>query len=204
MKKIIVLLLVTLTTKVVAEQSCQQYKIDSEYDKYDYFIEVLRESTFLFDKWGIKAKDVNLIIDSDNKEYIRAILKDANREAYTTGTLGWIEYDKKSGKLFDISTYLDSPLELKYNTKWHDVMKTVFSDKQQRFLHIQKKLPLYTDANKTAKSKKFLIKNDCALILDESKDGWYYIYFLHPKWRSSTIMWIEKSNNVEVALEAKG
>jgi len=46
-KEIISLLFVTLITKGVEEESCQQYRIDSEYDKYDYLVEVLIKSTFL-------------------------------------------------------------------------------------------------------------------------------------------------------------
>jgi len=97
MKKTILLLLITLFTKVVALDSCQKYRITDKYDQYDYFVELVRHSTFSFDKSNIKAKDVNLIIDYDDKESIRAVLKDANREPFTTGTLGWVKYDKKSG-----------------------------------------------------------------------------------------------------------
>lgn len=193
----------TLMTIMVAQESCQRYSLNNEYAKYDYLVELVRDSAFPFDKWGIKAKDVNLIIDGNHDEYISAVLKDANREPRTTGTLGWIKYYKKSGKLFDDSAHLDYPLELEYNTLWHDVMKTVLSDRQQHFLRIKQKSSLYTDTNKRAKSKKFLIKHDCALILDESRNGWYHIYFLHSKWRTSTIMWIKKSDNVEVELGKK-
>jgi len=198
MKKIIILLLLTLLTKVVAHESCQRYSVANKYDQYDYLVELIRHSTFPFDKWDIKLKDVTLIIDNDDKESISVLLKDATSEPFTSGTLGWVRYDKKSGKLFDESAHLEHPVELQYDVGWYDVMQTIFSDREQHYLYIKAKSFLYFNTSEVSKSKKFLIKDDCALILNGSKDGWYHIYFLHSKWGTQTIMWIKKSDKVEV------
>lgn len=192
------LLWVMILNKAVAKESCEKYSIEDKYDQYNYLVDLVRSSTFPFDEWHIKPKDVNLIIDGDHEEYIGAVLKDANREPFTTGTIGWIKYDKVSGKLFDNSTHLEEPVELEYTAGWDDVMQTVFSNQKQRYLRIKEKSSLYTDSHDKAKSKKFLIKGDCAFVLNKSKKGWYHVYFLHSQWRTQTIMWIKDNDAVEL------
>lgn len=41
---------------------------------YSYFTELVRSSDFNFSQWDLKPESVNLIIDEDNDDFIRAKL----------------------------------------------------------------------------------------------------------------------------------
>ncbi|SDQ18528.1 hypothetical protein SAMN05421664_0934 [Chryseobacterium soldanellicola] len=82
---------------------------------YDYLTELVRSSNFPFSNWSIQKEKVNLEIDEDNEEYISAKLF---FDTDGTGTIGWINYYKKTGKLFDTSANLEKPKELKFDSHW--------------------------------------------------------------------------------------
>lgn len=57
---------------------------------YSYFTELVRSSNYPFNDWGVKPRKVNLIIDEDDSEIIRAKLE---VDTDGTGTIGWIVFD---------------------------------------------------------------------------------------------------------------
>ncbi|WP_294270147.1 hypothetical protein [uncultured Chryseobacterium sp.] len=91
---------------------------------YDYLTELVRSSNFPFSEWKIDKKKVNLLIDDDNEEVISCQLI---TDTEGSGTIGWIEYRKKDGRLMDTSANLEQPSELKYDTKWKDLFNSCAS-----------------------------------------------------------------------------
>lgn len=96
-------------------------------DCYDYLTELVRSSNFPFEEWKVKNEKVNLIIDEENNEIISCKLV---FDTQGTGTIGWIEYHKKDGKLYNTSAELESPVELKYNKKWQNLFDACLSGNQ--------------------------------------------------------------------------
>lgn len=82
---------------------------------YDYLTELVRSSNFPFSDWKIAPGKVNLLIDDDNDELVSCKLF---YETNGTGTIGWIKYLKKEGKLYNTSANLENPVPLKYDSKW--------------------------------------------------------------------------------------
>jgi hypothetical protein len=82
-------------------------------DCYNYLTELVRSSDFPFE--NIKKEKVNLLIDEDNGELIRAKIF-FNTDG--TGTIGWIEYHLKERKLYNSSANLEEPEEIKYDINW--------------------------------------------------------------------------------------
>ncbi|MDQ1097228.1 MULTISPECIES: hypothetical protein [Chryseobacterium] len=91
---------------------------------YDYLTELVRSSNFPFSEWKIDKKKVNLLIDDDNEEVISCQLI---IDTEGSGTIGWIEYRKKDGRLMNTSANLEQPAELKYDTKWKDLFDSCAS-----------------------------------------------------------------------------
>jgi len=171
-------------------KSCQKYK---KINKYNYLTELVRSSNFNFKKWKIEAKQISLLIDEDNETNIIFQIYISNEKSLEEGiglrSIGWFNYDIETAKLFDIT---NEPIEIIYDDLWKDVMTVILSDKKQKYLVVKEKIFLYTTPNKTSKSKKFLIQNDCVLILDDTQKEWYEIYFYHSKWKTNTIMWLKR------------
>ncbi len=93
---------------------------------YDYLTELVRSSNFPFSELKINKSKVNLLIDEENDDIISCKLF---FETDGIGTIGWIEYHKKNGKLFNTSADLDNPIELKYDLKWKNLFDSCFSKK---------------------------------------------------------------------------
>ena len=181
MKKLLILLIITIN--LTAQQSCcKDYDVSVD----SYVLEVLMQSSV-----KSRLKDAHYFIDGDdNSKSIQAFLEHDNR----TMTIGWFEFNMKKLKLYEISmANPDEPIEISYEDAWRDVMAIVSSGEPRECIKVKKKSWLYTKADVKNKSKKFLIKNDVALILKRKK-GWYKIYFYHPKWNSSTILWIKEED----------
>ncbi|WP_449387336.1 hypothetical protein [Chryseobacterium lineare] len=91
---------------------------------YDYLTELVRSSNFPFSEWKMEKNKVNLLIDNDNNRIISCkVFVDTEG----TGTIGWIEFHKNDGKLFNTSANLDRPVELKYNKKWKELFDSCSS-----------------------------------------------------------------------------
>lgn len=106
--------------------SPEDYTVD---DCYDYLTELVRSSNFPFSSWKIDRNKVNLLIDEEDSETITCKLF---YDTEGTGTIGWIQYHKKNGKLFNTSAELDHAVELKYNVKWRGLFNSCASGKQVR------------------------------------------------------------------------
>ncbi|SHL50872.1 hypothetical protein [Chryseobacterium contaminans] len=94
-------------------------------DCYDYLTELVRSSNFPFSEWKINRDKVNLLIDEDNINIVSCKLF---YDTDGTGTIGWIEYHKKEGKLFNTSANLEAPVQLKYEQKWKNLFDVCLSN----------------------------------------------------------------------------
>lgn len=94
---------------------------------YDYLTELVRSSTFPFTEWKIDKKKVNLLIDEETDAIISCQLV---FDTQGTGTVGWIEYHKEDGRLYNTSANLESPAELKYDIKWKRLFDSCLQDKK--------------------------------------------------------------------------
>lgn len=95
-------------------------------DCYDYMTKLVRSSNFPFSPWGLKPKQVNLVIDIDNSEYTVARLR---FRTFGTGTIGWIKFDKINNILYNIDTASEKEIKLKYNNEYLKVYKACLEDK---------------------------------------------------------------------------
>jgi len=173
-----VLLLLILTLNLTAKESCEDYDVSID----NYVLEVLLHSSVKH-----RLKDAQYFMNGDeNSKAIQAFLEHDNR----TMTIGWFKLNMNNLKLYEISMAdPDNPIEVNYEKGWRDVMTMVSSEEAMECIKVKKKSWLYTKADIKSKSKKFLIQNDVALILDKKK-GWYKVYFYHPKFHTNTILWI--------------
>lgn len=167
--------------------SCEKY---NKLNKYDYLTQLVESSNFDFNRWGVKAKNTNLLIDEDNGTNIVVQLyienKGSVKEKVGLSGIGWLEYSLKNRKLFDITNGLE---ELNFDVSWNDVLATE-SLPIKKYVLIKEKTFLYLNSNTLKKTNKFLIKNDCALVLNDEKKDWIEIYFYHKKWKTHTILWL--------------
>ncbi|MGL5954650.1 MAG: hypothetical protein ACRCZ3_16245 [Providencia rustigianii] len=79
---------------------------------YDYITELVRNSSFDLSQWKIKPEDINLIIDEDNDDFIRAKIF---IETSGTGTIGWVYFNKMNNTLHDITFDPDNTVNLNFN-----------------------------------------------------------------------------------------
>jgi len=191
MKKWLILLIITLN--LTANNHCKDY---NSYSVENYVVELLMQSSA-----KSRLKDAHYFVSGgDDIIYIQAFLDvkdwvDRGR-ASSVETIGWFEYNLKSFKLYEDNIVdPDKPIEINYADKWRDVIVAVVSKKSRDCIEVKNRAWLYKKADKNSKSKKFLIKDDVAMILKRKK-GWYKIYFLHSRFHTNTILWI-KSKDVE-------
>jgi len=142
-----------------------------------------------------RLKDAHYLIDTleDGNISIRAFLENKDKNI---NTIGWFIFDIKRFRLYEeLIVEPDKFIEIGYDNSWKDVISTLYLNKSKKCIKVKKKSWLYRD--KRSKSKKFLIKDDVALILKKKK-GWYKIYFHHPKFHTSTILWIKSKDTEEI------
>lgn len=82
---------------------------------FEYLTGLVRSSNFPYPGLKIDGAKVKLLVDEETEEVISCKLY---FDTEGTGTLGWIEYHKRSGKLFNTSPNLDSSVELTCNPHW--------------------------------------------------------------------------------------
>jgi len=188
MKKLLILLIIILNLS--AKQSCKDYDISVD----NYVIELLMQSSV-----KNRLKEAHYFINGGKNSYsIQAFLdiKDwvERGRASSVETIGWFTYDMNSFKLYeDMIVEPAKPIEIHYEKGWKDVITTVSSQKSKECIEVKKKSWLYSEADLKSKSKKFLIKDDVALVLRKRK-GWYKIFFYHQKFQNSTILWIKEED----------
>ena len=184
------------------KKSNKSYQIYQKLNKYDILMMLIKESNF-FD--SSKYRTYNLkyagYMDAfmESKNTIRLLIhvkRDLTEDEkkipfyktirsinYQLLTNNFHEYIHENGK--------SEILPLKYPKIWLKIFNIYHLNKKREYLFIKEKSYLYKKPNSKSKSKKFLIKNDCALILDKTSDGWYKVFYYHPHWHTNTIMWIK-------------
>lgn len=179
------------------KKSNKSYQVYQELNKYDILGNLIEDSNYLhlleyytsdLEYWG--AIDYHTT-DSGTLFMLvrnaRKISKDG-KQTYLTMPIDGIEFNPLNDRFTDGR---DNPLPLKYPKIWLKIFKIYHLNKSKEYLYLKKKTFLYKKPNNKNKSKKFLIKNYCALIVDKTHDGWYQVFFYHPHWKTNTIMWIK-------------
>jgi len=184
------------------KESNKSYQIYQKLNKYDILMMLIKESNF-FDSSNYRTYNLKYAgyMDAfmESKNTIRLLIhikrdltedekkipsyKTIRSISYQTSTNNFHEYIHENGK--------SEFLSLKYPKVWLKIFNIYHLNKPKEYIFIKEKSYLYKKPNSKSKSKKFLIKNDCALILDKTSDGWYKVFYYHPHWHTNTIMWIK-------------
>lgn len=77
---------------------------------YDYLADAVRSSNYDF--IYVAAKDVNVIIDSDNGKEVSMQL---SYDTDGSGSIGWASYIYSDASLWNTSAYLEDKIKLKYD-----------------------------------------------------------------------------------------
>jgi hypothetical protein len=174
------------------DMRCKKY---SQISKDDIVLEMLRSSNFDFAKWNIDPKDVNAFCDTEQDVITCQVGTDnvnfARDETASFSPIGTISYDTLTNKLYNISTTQEQPVELEYNKDWKAIFDALKERNDIKYVILHKKKYLYDSPNMNAKSKKFLTKNDCAMILNQKSNNWYKIYFYNSKLGTNTVLWLK-------------
>jgi len=180
-------------------KSNKSYQVYQELNKYDIFLMLLISSKNLqVYKKSTDLKYFHLIEEGMEGGIISSMIyvdKEgrgfSSDEPASLGIVGGFHYNIKTKKLIETITDDKDRRNQTYNRVWADIMDIYLSNKKREYLFIKKKSTLYKKPNLKSKSKKFLIKNDCAMIIDRTNDGWYKVFYYHPYWHTNTIMWIK-------------
>jgi len=177
----------------------KSYQVYQELNKYDIFLMLIMSSKKL--KVWKKGTDLKYfhLIEEDMKDGIISAMVYIDKEGRgfssdepaSLGIIGQFNYNIKTKKLIETITDNKDLRQQMFDRVWEDIIDTYLFDKKREYLFIKKKTFLYRKSNLKNKSKKFLIKNDCALIIDKTDDGWYKVFYYHPQWKTYTIMWIK-------------
>ncbi len=197
MKKIILLFLLVANIWAVElnqkqAEKIQQCQVYTSFWDVDYLVELFRTSSYDFKAWGMKPSEVNLMYDSRKKSKLIYTVMDAsirNADA-PSHIMGFIRFDISSGKLEESSPEPDVYTALNYNPLWKDIVISVYNNPKRSYIQMSQKSYLYNEPNENAKTDKFLIKNDCALVVKKTKD-WYLVYFHHNRLKTDTLMWMK-------------
>lgn len=88
---------------------------------YDYLADVVRSSNYDF--IYVAAKDVNIIVDSDDgQEVSMQLTYDTNG----SGSIGWASYIYSDASLWNTSAYLEDKIELQYDESMKSKLKKCF------------------------------------------------------------------------------
>ncbi|HDX8346741.1 TPA: hypothetical protein RQM99_003154 [Aeromonas dhakensis] len=77
---------------------------------YDYLADAVRSSNYDF--IYVAAKDVNVVIDSDNGKEVSIQL---SYDTDGSGSIGWASYIYSDASLWNTSAYLEDKIKLKYD-----------------------------------------------------------------------------------------
>ena len=92
---------------------------------YGYLTEMVRSSDFPFQYVG--KDEVNLLIDEDNGEMVRAQLF---FDTDGTGTIGWIKYTPATRVLLNTSAELNKPVALTFDARFADGYAKCLTEQQ--------------------------------------------------------------------------
>ena len=179
------------------QKSNKSYQVYQKMNQYDILDKLIKNSNYLnlleyytsdLEYWG--AIDYHRIDKGTLFMLVRVARKMSKngKEIFSTMPLNGIDFNPLNDRFTDGS---NNALDLKYPKVWLKIFNIYHLNKPKEYLYIKEKSTLYKKANLKSKSKKFLIKSDCALIIDKTKDGWYKVFFYHHKWKTNTIMWIK-------------
>lgn len=174
---------------------CEKY---AQIQDADIIVEMIRSSNFNFKNWATSPKEINAFCDKEQNEIICQIGLDnvnyAQAETASFSPIGTISYNTLTGSLHDISVQLEHPIELVYDQTWNEIFNAINHKDKIRCLVLHEKKYLYNSPDLNIKSKKFLIKNDCAMVLDQKSNDWYKIFFHNQKAGTNTVLWIKDGN----------
>jgi len=180
------------------KKSNKSYQIYQKLNKYDIFLMLVISSDNI-KPW---RKHTNLkyfhLIEEDMSDGVISSMVYIDKEGRgfaedepaSLGVIAQFDYNVKSKKLTETITDNKDLRQQNFDSVWADIMDIYLFDKQKKYLFIKEKSYLYKKPNSKSKSEKFLINNDCALILDKTSNGWYKVFYYHPHWHTNTIMWI--------------
>lgn len=154
---------------------------------YAYFTELVRSSTFNFSQWNLKPKSVNLIIDEDNDDFIRAKLV---IDTDGSGTIGWVYFNKKNNALYDITLDSDSSDKLNFNNEYLKAQKkclkgeVIYQVENPGRVYLMKKTE-----HGFVRTKIFIIGGDYVSVIETKENN----SFIHYQLKNNTIVtgWIE-------------
>ena len=88
---------------------------------YDYLADAVRSSNYDF--IYVAAKDVNVVIDSDNGKEVSMQL---SYDTDGSGSIGWASYIYSDASLWNTSAYLEDKIELQYDESIKSKLKKCF------------------------------------------------------------------------------
>lgn len=97
---------------------------------YDYLADAVRSSNYDF--IYVAAKDVNVIIDSDNGKEVSMQL---SYDTDGSGSIGWASYIYSDASLWNTSAYLEDKIKLKYDELIKSNLRRCF----EKHDHLQRK-----------------------------------------------------------------
>ncbi|MBL0561344.1 hypothetical protein [Aeromonas hydrophila] len=97
---------------------------------YDYLADAVRSSNYDF--IYVAAKDVNVVIDSDNGKEVSMQL---SYDTDGSGSIGWASYIYSDASLWNTSAYLEDKIKLKYDELIKSKLRKCFEQHE----HLQRK-----------------------------------------------------------------
>ncbi|MFM5253459.1 hypothetical protein [Aeromonas hydrophila] len=88
---------------------------------YDYLADAVRSSNYDF--IYVAAKDVNVVIDSDNGKEVSIQL---SYDTDGSGSIGWASYIYSDASLWNTSAYLEDKIKLKYDDSIKSKLRKCF------------------------------------------------------------------------------
>lgn len=96
---------------IASTELCNQINEDCN----NYLVEMIKSSTFPFEAYKVKKEDIHLLVDEEDETTVQAKVF---FETNGSGTLGWINYNKKEKKLYNTSANLENPEQLDFDIQW--------------------------------------------------------------------------------------
>jgi len=181
------------------KKSNQSYQIYQKLNKYNILLMLIQSSTNFPPRKIYNLKKLYFADTVELENRIALLLRVEKegeeltaRDVNSYMTIGSFGYNMVTNEFYDNNHYIDAKYTTyAYPKVWSKIFNIYHLNQPREYLFLKEKTYLYKKPNLKSKSKKFLIKNDCALILDKISDGWYKVFYYHPHWHTNTIMWIK-------------
>ncbi|NCH75127.1 hypothetical protein [Cronobacter sakazakii] len=154
---------------------------------YSYFTELVRSSSYPFNEWNVKPKEVNLMIDDDDDSIIRAkLVIDTNG----TGTIGWVLFKKSKAELFDITLDPKKPIKLSYDNEYNKAQTYCLLGEVVYQVRSKKRVYFFDKSNSgMKKTKEFIVNGDYVQRLETQ--GTYTKVIYQTKSGGKVTGWVE-------------